>query len=348
MKDPISIHNNHQERIDEIFGKIARFFSSTPTQSSGIKGTYRKKGEEIPVGISSKEAEKFHQKADTEFAIKAKAYKDKMLDPSFCDPAYTEKLSKGKKSKIQNNQKERRISYLPDGGIIINGQNEIHDFSELFIENTIRGEGNGSFRKMLVKDFVCYNDVVDLYGIAWLFNKNASYEANKISGKLYANKYNQSVNFNGEWYYGDFYGRMIGKKIILPSSKTSSKPIVDELNKLEKLIDEVKNNFNYNFGDLEIDEIKNKVYSSDNQKIKNLYPEFAKIYKYITSSISNEIPRLKSMIDQNKDQDQIKDEIDDLYKKFKQIDYKINNFWNEYNNLSLPKSQPKQVKKIKV
>jgi len=348
MKDPISIHNNHQERIDEIFGKIARFFSKPSVQDSGLRGRYRKKGEDIPVNISSSEAEKFYKQADTEFALKAKAYKDKLLDPSFCDPAYIEKTSKGKKNKVKTIQKERRISYLPNGGIIINGHNEIHDFSELYIENTIQGEGVGSFRKILVKDFVCYNDEVDLYGIAWLFNKNASYEANKISGKLYANKYNQSVNFDGEWYYGDFHGKMIGKKIILPTSKSSSKSALDELKKLEKLIDEVKNNYNYNFGDLELDEIKNKVYSSDNQKIKNLYPDFAKISKYITSQLSNEIARLKSMIDQNKDQDQINDEIEVLFKKFKLIDYKITNFWNEYKNLNPPKSQSKPSKKIKV
>ena len=177
MKDSISKHDNHQERIDEIFGKIARFFSSS-NKNDGLTGSYKKKGKTSLINLSDKDKEEFARRADIDFQLKVQNQKNKLLDPSFCDPAYVEKSTKSKKNKKP--EKKGRISYLFGGGISINGDKNIIDYSDVYIENTIRGEGMGSFRKIGVKDFVCYDINRDLYGIGWIFHDAASYDAKKF------------------------------------------------------------------------------------------------------------------------------------------------------------------------
>jgi hypothetical protein len=102
--------------------------------------------------------------------------------------------------------------------------------------------------------------------------------------------------------------------------------------------------------------------NSNNQKLIKFLPELNKIKQYLSKTIvlkqgvgvssyikSDEIYRIKSKIDQNKDSDEIISDIEDLYKYFKIFDSKINTFHDHLVKLySSPNSTPKpkiQVKK---
>lgn len=345
MKDPISTHNNHGDKINEIFGKIAKFFSPFK-KDDGMTAKITKTGTPIP--LSRKEKEDIIARRNLEYQRNIEKYREsRLVDPSFCDPGYTPKETKGKKSGKSSPKKSFKISVLPSGGIMIDKDKIIKDFSELYVENTVRGQGMGSFRKITVRDFVCYHKTDDLFGISWLFDDNASYEAQKISGKLSANKFNQSVNFSGEWFTGKFYGRIIGSRIILPNTSPSKSDLSKKYENLKNLISQTSKDFIDKFGNLSNSEIENKVNSSDDNELKNSLDDFFKIKKYLTSNFSvkqgmgtstyvqsNELSRIKSMIDQNLDEDDTLVEIEDLYKNFKMISSKINKFYNKFEKLS--------------
>jgi len=107
-----------------------------------------------------------------------------------------------------------------------------------------------------------------------------------------------------------------------------------------------KNNFDSKFKFENFDELENRIKKSDNKKLINFIPELYRIKKYLStielkqgmggSSYikSDEIYKIKSKIDQNGDLDDILSEIDDLFKYFKMIDSKINNFYDELKSLS--------------
>ena len=138
MKNPLETHKNHQNRINEIFGKISKFFSSLAPES------------------------------DRDIMYKANLVKGqiKLLDPNTCDrksfisepeEERDNKNKKNQKKKLKKPVKSARIGLLPSGGIIIDSNKIINNYSELFIENLVRGTGMGSFRKLNVRDLVCYD-----------------------------------------------------------------------------------------------------------------------------------------------------------------------------------------------
>jgi hypothetical protein len=234
------------------------------------------------------------------------------------------------------------------GGICIDNDKIINDFSELYIENTINGKGNGSFRKINLRDFVCYDLNSDIYGIAWLMDPDATYIANKISGKLYANKINQSVNFSGSWETGKFNGRNIGSRLILPGSQPSQKDVQKKFEYIQNLIKSIKIDFDQKFKEENNQELIGRTKSSDNDKLKDLLPDFLKIQKYLSNIIilqsmggsssyikSPEIYRIKEMIQNKEDSDDIMDEINALIKEFKIIQSKIDKFYTEYQKLPI-------------
>jgi len=71
------------------------------------------------------------------------------------------------------------------------------------------GKGTGKFDHAIVSDFKCYDLNADIYGIKWLFDDSAQYEADSISGDLKAGVKNQSVTFMGTWSEGRFYGKFM-------------------------------------------------------------------------------------------------------------------------------------------
>ena len=343
MKNPINTHKNHQNRIDEIFGKIAKFFSPS-NKNDGLTGSYKKKGKTSLINLSNKDKEEFARKADIELQLKIQNYRNKMLDSSNCGSETED--NKGKKPQKSNSG---RVSLLPTGEIMIDGDKIIKDYSELYIENTVRGTGMGNFRKLIVRDLVCYDLDKDMYGIAWLLALDTTYVAEKISGKLLANKFNQSVNFQGDWQSGKFYGKFAGSKALNRVKPSLSKnDILNKFKNLQDLIKQTKINFDSKFKFENFNELENKIKKSNNQKLINFLPEFFRIKRYLStidlkqgmggSSYikSDEIYKIKSKIDQNEDNDEIISDIEDLYKYFKIIDSKINNFYDELKNLSKP------------
>jgi hypothetical protein len=341
MKNPLETHKNHQNRIDEIFGKIAKFFSSS-NKNDGLTGSYKKKGKTSLINLSNKDKEEFAKNADAELQLKIQNYRNKMLDSSTCGSETED--NKGKKPQTP---KSGRVSLLPTGEIMIDGDKIIKDYSELYIENTVRGSGMGSFRKIIIRDLVCYDLSKDTYGIAWLLNSDTAYVAEKISGKLLANKFNQSVNFQGDWQSGPFYGKFAGSKALNRIKPSLSKnEILNKFKSLQDLIKQTKSNFDSKFKFENFDELENRIKKSDNKKLINFIPEFFRIKKYLStidlkqgmggSSYikSDEIYKIKSKIDQNEDSDEIVSDIEDLYKYFKIIDSKINNFYGELKSLS--------------
>ena len=331
MKNPIHTHKKHQNEIDEIFGKISKFFSSSKPLSD------------------SEKAKQLLYKTNIE------KQKERMLDPSTCgsnniySTGSIEPESKDKKGKKPQTPKNGRVRLLPTGEIMIDGDKIIKDYSELYIENTVRGTGMGNFRKLIVRDLVCYDLDKDMYGIAWLLSSDASYVAEKVSGKLLANKFNQSVNFQGDWQSGKFYGKFAGSKALNRIKPSLSKnDILNKFKNLQDLIKQTKINFDSKFKFENFNELENRIKKSDNQKLINFLPEFFRIKRYLStidlkqgmggSSYikSDEIYKIKSKIDQNEDSDEIISDIEDLYKYFKIIDSKINNFYDELKNLSKP------------
>ena len=347
MKNPLKTHKHHQKQIDEIFGKIANFFSQSKPESS-------------PEELSR-----------LQYLMNIEKYKLNMMDPSTCDKGIeiiTPDKNKGNKKGNQVKYsrivppKSGRVKLSADGEILIDDDKIIKDYSELYIENTVRGVGMGSFRKLNVRDLVCYDLSKDTYGIAWLLSENSSYTANKISGKLLVNKFNQSVNFDGTWNYGKFYGKFEGSKALnklkgpVSKDKTSNK-----FKELQNLILRTKNYFDVIFKFQNFDEIKKKIYESDDDKLKNLFPEILKIKKYLSTIelkkgigdtnyvVSDEIYKLKSRIDQGEDIEDISSDIDDLYKYFKIIESKIKTFDDNLSNLyAQPQSTTSPNPKIRV
>jgi hypothetical protein len=352
MKNPLKTHIDHQNRLDEIFGKISNFFQSLKQSIS--------------------------PESDRDILYKANLVKGqlKLLDPSTCstnvsfydpkEPYYFEK-GKGKgKGKEKNRRyykpsklpKSGRIKILPNNGIMIDDDKIILNYADLYVENLVRESGMGTFRKLNVRDLVCYDLSRDIYGIAWLLDPYASYTAEKISGKLLANKYNQSVLFQGNWESGKFYGRAEGSRQInkiLNQNKNSSinkAEVQKKLENLQNLVKQTKINFDTKFKNEDFDNIEKTVKNSKNNQLIKFIPELYTIKNYLstieskkgmgTSTYikSDEVYNLKSRIDKNEDLDDISSDIDDLLKYFKTIDSKINNFYKEYNKLSTPTTPP--------
>lgn len=368
MKNPIDIHKQHSEKINEIFGKIARFFSPKKTTPDHYITKIGNKETSIPIKLSSSEKKKFEKNAEVEYLAKIEKARQQNLDPN---SDFGGKCSNPKGV-------YHKVRLLPSGGVSIDGYKNIEDFKELFIENVSRGKGMGTFRKISVRDFVCYDVDNDPYGIAWLFERDASYDAEKITGKLFYNKYNQSVNFTGQWYDGKFYGRIAGSKFVNAGKGASKNIIQKKYNSIKNLILQTINNFESKFGIINNQEIKNKIIKFEKNKnldknqqklletLKNSFPEFIKIRRYLetvpkkqgvgTSSYvkSPELYAIKSMIDNNEDNDVIQVKIDQLQKDFKIIDSKINKFYTTYNQIqsintpSQPSSGTTPAKKIKI
>jgi hypothetical protein len=86
-----------------------------------------------------------------------------------------------------------------------------------------KGKGTGSYDNAIVNDFKCYDLSKDIYGIKWLFDDSASYEAESITGDLKAGVKNQSVAFFGKWKAGLFQGKfMSDPKDFSPGSRLGS------------------------------------------------------------------------------------------------------------------------------
>lgn len=342
MKNPLKTHKDHQNRIDEIFGKISNFFSSLKS-SAGVE-------------------------SDRDILYKANLVKGqlKLLDPSTCstnvsfyDPKETNYFEK-QKNKGKNKQnykpsklpKSGRIKLLPNNGIMIDDDKIILNYADLYIENLVRESGMGTFRKLNVRDLVCYDLSRDIYGIAWLLDYNASYNAEKISGKLLANKFNQSVVFQGDWESGKFYGKPEGSKALnklLNRNKKSlltKDEVLKKFEKLQNLVKQTKINFDSKFKFENFSELEKRVKDSNNQELIKFLPELNRVKKYLSTIESNqgmggtvyiksdEVYKIKSRIDQNDDLDDISSDIDDLFKYFKIIDSKINNFYENLKKLS--------------
>lgn len=340
MKNPLKTHKEHQNQIDEIFGKISKFFSK------------------------SKPASSTDELSRLEYLKNIEKYKSRMMDPSTCDKGIevdTEDKGKNKKNTKIVLPRTGRVQLKSSGEISIDDDKIIADYSELYIENAVRGIGMGSFRKINVRDLVCYDLSKDTYGIAWLLDENSSYIATKISGKLKLNKFNQSVNFDGIWNYGKFYGKFEGSKALNKLKPPVSKDkLLNKFKDLQNLIMQTKSNYDSKFKIQNFDELKKKVYESNDEKLINLFPEILKIKKYLstfdlkkgigdtTYIKSDEIYKIKSRIDQSQDIEDIFSDIDDLYKYFKIIDSKINTFHDRLVKLySSPNSTPKPKIQVK-
>lgn len=261
MKDPVKILNEHQKEMDEIFGKIAKFFSSskkpagvTQTQWSGkFTNPWYRTSHKMPYVPTGEDIEKQTQ----DYQSKIDAYRLQSTNPAGCVN------NDGTKPKDTAN-----IRRNSDGGITIDNDKVIADFSELYIEKTVRGQGSGAFRNITARDFVCYDLEEDLYGIAWLLSEGARYYAEKISGKLYANKFNQPVFFKGNWVRGNFFGT--GPKLILPSMSGKKKSIDKEFNSLKNLIITVKDNFDSNIDKINVEDLKSRIKAiAQQKKIRN-------------------------------------------------------------------------------
>jgi hypothetical protein len=126
------------------------------------------------------------------------------------------------------------------------GLNKIQNIKGLqfeLVDN--KGKGTGRFRNAVVRDFKCYDEDKDLYGIKWLFEIKVSYEAESISGQLKANRKNQGVDFKGKWNDGVFFGTFMSDPndfngtrgqgaVILSASKTKGKPKTTSRNTRKK------------------------------------------------------------------------------------------------------------------
>lgn len=346
MKDPIKFHKDQNKKIDEIFGKIAKFFSSS---NSGDDLTARVSKTGTPIPLSSSEKENLQKQRQLSYLANIEKYKaSTLLNPDTCgkEPVQSEKKGKGTTKQKKTFYTKPRVQMTPDGGIMIDKDKIIKNYSELYIENTVNGVGMGIFRKINVRDFVCYDLNEDIYGISWLLDPYSSYVAEKISGKLQANKTNQSVSFDGDWISGKFHGKIAGYQALNRlKAPTSKKEITERFLKLQDLIKETKNNFDSKLGLEDFGEMNKNIKNSSNQKLKNLFPDIVKIKNYLlnfqtnkgmgksTYITSNEIYRIKSQIDNNEDSDEIISDIQDLFKNFKIIDSKINNFWEEYKKV---------------
>jgi len=300
MKNPIHTHKKHQNRIDEIFGKISKFFSS------------------------SKPVTDVEQKSRNEYLAKVQKAEIELLNPLSCD-------SSGRKPNVK---------LTSDREIKIDNDKFIKNYSEIYFENLVNGTGMRTFRKINIKDLICYDLDEDIYGIAWLLDYNASYTANKISGKLLAFKPNQSVNFSGSWGKGKFYGKFEGEEALtIIKSPVNKDQLLKNFSDLQEFIKKTKKNFDIKFQFEDFNQLKRKVDKSDDPKLIKIFPEIVNIKKYLstfdlrqgfggsTYLSSTEIYKIKSKIDQNENLQAINSEVSSLIKNFKQINSKIDTFY---------------------
>ena len=358
MKDPINSHRDHDKRMDEIFGKIAKFFSSS-NDGNDYQARVSRTGK--PINLSSSEKKQIQTQRDLSYQANIEKYKaGYLLNPDTCGKYYVPVQKKDKQNSKQKKTSYRkpRIQIIPNGGIMIDQDKIIKNYSELYIENTVNGVGMGAYRKINVRDFVCYDLEEDVYGISWLLDSSASYVAEKISGKLQANKSRQSINFDGNWITGKFQGKISGSQALNRLKPLPSKSeISDKFLKLQDLIKETKNNFDLKLSLEDFNQMNRIVRESENEKLKNLFTDILKIKNYLlnfqvnrgmgSSSYvtSNEIYRIKSQIDNNENVDEIMSDIQELTKEFKIINSKINNFWEAYKNaISGNKNEPEKEK----
>lgn len=108
-------------------------------------------------------------------------------------------------------KRNRKVAGTAGEGSVTIGKNKIANIKGIKFELLdAKGKGTGKFDNAIPRDFKCYDESKDIYGIKWLFDENASYEATAISGELKAGVKNQSVNFWGKWLGGTFNGHLFG------------------------------------------------------------------------------------------------------------------------------------------
>lgn len=336
MKNVIQIHNQHGEKINEIFGKIARFFSGSDKPQLVNSLSYYLENKDLYFDKDGKISSKLpiNIQKHIQYLTNLENYRDT-------------KLNKCKDEKGNSVSPKIKIEVRPNY-IKIDNSKIIEDYSELYIENLVRGRGMNTFRKIQITDLRCYDLEEDLYGIAWLLDPDSTYFAEKISGKLYADKYNQTVNFWGDWQRGKFYGNLQGKNKSIPKNINKSN-LLSQYDLLNKLISQTKNNFQSKFGNTNFDELTSVINNSSNEKVKKFYPEFLKIKKYLdtinvkkgmgtgSSNISyvksDELSKLKSKIDQNVDLEETLDELKEFYNYINKINAKIDTFYNSLKSI---------------
>lgn len=176
-KDPVQIVENHNKKIEEIFGKISKFFKNN--SGNITTSTYQQTISNIE---SMQDSDEFCKLYGTSSGQIANTNVSGQWDQ--------------KHIKIGNNK-------------------EIEDFSNIKLEYVDKhGKGLNKFYSARFADFKCYDLRRDLYGIAWLFDPNTRYKALSVSGNLKANfTGNQPVDFNGFWYKGDFYGKFLSDPV---------------------------------------------------------------------------------------------------------------------------------------
>ena len=192
-KDPVQINENHNKKIDEIFGKISKFFKNNSKNSQTPE--YQEMISRMDSIEDSDELCKYHSATVT---------------------------GQIANTNVSGNRYQKRLK--------IDDNKEIIDFSKLKFEYVDHsGNGRNQFYPARYADFKCYDIEKDVFGIAWLFDPSAKYKALSIGGNLKANIRNQSVDFNGIWSNGDFYGDFksnpmvfYGNMVTPPSSTTTS------------------------------------------------------------------------------------------------------------------------------
>lgn len=345
MKNVLQIHQEHGKKINEIFGKIGRFFSGSdrPQLVDDLRFYTSKENEKTYFDKDGK------IKSDLPFDIQKHITYLQNIE------SYRKKISNctdedGNTIPVKKNVIFNKTHLKIDDNKII------EDYSELLIENLVRGVGNNTFRKIQVKDLKCYDSDEDLYGIAWLLDRDTIYFADKISGKLYANKYNQSVNFWGDWQRGKFYGKFMDDKTST-SINTNKKDLLSKYNILSNLILKTKNNYHSKFGDTNFEELTRVIQNSSNEKVKKFYPEFLKIKKYLSTISSkqgmgtgsgnvsyvksDEMLKLKSKIDQNINPEQTLEELQEFINYIGKINAKIDTFYDSLKSIRTGNTSPK-------
>lgn len=118
----------------------------------------------------------------------------------------------------------RKVAGKTGAASVTIGSNTIKNIKGLRFELlNSKGKGTGKFDNAIVNDFKCYDLNKDIYGIKWLFDDSASYEAESITGDLKAGVKNQSVAFFGKWKAGVFQGKFMSEPgNFAPGSKVGS------------------------------------------------------------------------------------------------------------------------------
>lgn len=175
------------------------------------------------------EFEKQTEKLDEIFGFLRRAFgsKPSTTPSSFLDAMnrYKDTDSDADCAKMDvGNKLNRKVGGSVGSKEIVIGTNKIGNIKGLRFELLdSKGKGTGKFDNAIVSDFKCYDTDKDIYGIKWLFDDSAKFEAESITGDLKANKKNQSLNFHGKWMEGKFYGRFFSgpenfKGIAAPSA----------------------------------------------------------------------------------------------------------------------------------